>query len=324
MPGLSISSHLFSFAAMGLLGLLSFFVPAESPETAIKRFAQVFTAQDSDGLTKIIHQDILEGKEISAKDAERFLQRYRGKSHSLESIRIDNRLKSEDGKTERVQATLFFRGPALSSAYSGPTALEMTLLWVLEDRKWWLERPLSIHYCVTSTASYPTAEQEETAMRMQTALEVLEKLGIHGKEDLDLLAASTQGSAEANYRELEKLHRSESGPKGIDPKARGVALLLKAAAKSQPGLLRIYHGDFRGPAEDQRKPVPWHVFRDYAEAAARLGKTYEKRGELKKAEAVYRSLISLGRQFLNESEGLSFLRWGLTFQEMGARRRGGG
>ena len=95
-------------------------------------------------------------------------------------------------------------------------------------------------------------------------------------------------------------------------------MLLKGAGRSQGGLLQIYQGDFPSGPEDKRRPVPWDMFRDYVQAAIKLGKTYEKQAKLKDAERIYRRVISLGRQFLDEPGGFQFVNWGMTFQKQGA------
>lgn len=318
MLGKISSIRYFSVAMIGFLGVFSFLGTTETPEEAVKRFVRVFTAQDSLGLMKMIQPEIIDEKEIGPKEVEAFLTRYHGRSQRLETFRIDQRLRSDDGKTDRFQATLVFRGPALSARYSGPSTLEMSLLWVFEQGKWWLERPLSISYHATSTAPYPTSEQNEVAMRFRTALQILDKIGMLGKADLPLAALPTRGIAVQAYRELERLHKGERGPGGVDANARGVTVMLKAASRTQGGFLKIYHGDFSTSALDQRRAVPWDMFRDYILAAINRAKKQEKIGEPEKAEMIYRRIISLGRQFLDEPGGLHFVTWGLTFQRMGA------
>ena len=303
---------------VALLGLFSFFGSSETPQDAVGRFVKIFTARQSDALIGIIHPDIVEGKEIGTKEAKSFLDRFKGHSLTFEGFRVDERLKSEDGKTERFRATLNFKSSPISRDYPGPTRLQMSLQWVSDGGRWWLERPLSIKYLVESTKAFPTSEQDELAMRFTTAVQILEKLGLPGKEDLAFCGIPTPGTAIEEYRELQRLHKSERGPKGVGWRARGVKVMLKGAARGQGGLLRLYHGDFKLREKDRRGPVPWDMFRDYVQAAVILGKTYCSRGNVDGAREVYQRIISLGRQFLNEPGGLNFLIWGLTFQKIGA------
>jgi hypothetical protein len=118
---------------------------------------------------------------------------------------------------------------------------------------------------------------------------------------------------------MSTLYSSERGKKGVEPNSRGVEVFLKGAAKPSGGLLSLFHGDFKAPPEDPRPPVPYEAFRDYAQAAIGRAKAAEGRGDLRKAELIYRRIFSLGGQFLAEPGGLRFLTWGTTFQETGAR-----
>lgn len=305
-------------AIAGVLGILPFFKSVEDPSAALSRFVKVFTAQDVAGLTKIIQPEIITDADVSTKDVERFLKRFRGNSLSLKRSTIDKRLKSEDGKTERFQATVSFRGPVLAAKYPDPSTLDMTLLWVMQDGKWWLERPLSIMYLVKSLDAYPTEAQNEMATRFETSVAILDKLGIPGKEDLAWVDYPFNGEAIAEYKELDRLYVQERGPKGVDPKSSGVRVLLKGASRSRSGLLQLYHGDFPSGPKDKRRPVPWGAFRDYAEAAIKLGHTFESQSKPREAERIYRRVISLGRQFLDEPGGYQFVTWGITFQKQGA------
>jgi hypothetical protein len=305
-------------ALAGVMGVLPFFGSPEEPPAALQRFVTVFTGQDAAGFTKIIHSEITSEIDVTTEEVESFLKRYRSDSLKLESSNVDKRFKSEDGTTERFQASLTFRGPVLSPEYPDPSKLNMTLLWVMQDEKWWLERPLSIMCTVASSDAYPTEAQNETAARFEAAVAVLDQLGLPGKEDLGWVDYPSAGDAVAEYKELEKLHLQERGSKGVDARASGVQVLLKAAGRSQGGLLRIYQGDFPSGPEDKRRPVPWDMFRDYVQAAIKLGKTYEKQAKPKDAERIYRRVISLGRQFLDEPGGFQFVNWGMTFQKQGA------
>ncbi|MGO9567020.1 MAG: hypothetical protein ACLP5H_05715 [Desulfomonilaceae bacterium] len=305
-------------AMAGIIGVLPFFGSPEEPPAALQRFVTLFTGQDAAGITKIIQPEITSEIDVSTEDVESFLKRYRSNSLTLESSTVEKRFKSEDGKTERFQAALSFRGPVLSAKYPDASKLSMTLLWVMQDGKWWLERPLSIMCTVTSSDDYPTEAQNETAARFEAAVAILDQIGLPGKEDLAWVDYPTAGDAVVEYKELEKLHLQERGPKGVDQRALGVQVLLKGAGRSQGGLLRVYQGDFAAGPEDKRRPVPWDMFRDYVEAAIKLGNTYEKQAKLKDAEKIYRRVIALGRQFLDESGGFQFVNWGMTFQKQGA------
>jgi tetratricopeptide (TPR) repeat protein len=305
------------------MGVLPFFGSPEEPTAALQRFVTLFVGQDAAGITKIIQPEITSEIDVTSEDVEGFLKRYRSNTLTLESSKVDKRFKSEDGTTERFQATLSFRGPVLSPEYPKASTLKMTLLWVMQDGKWWLERPLSIVQWVTSSDAYPTEAQDEAAARFKAAAAVLDQVGLPGKEDLALVDYPFTGNAIAQYKELEKLHLQERGSKGIDPRASGVQVLLKGAGRSQGGLLQIYQGDFPSGPDDKRRPVPWDMFRDYVQAAIKLGKIYEKQEKPKEAERIYRRVIALGRQFLDEPGGFQYVNWGMTFQRQGAQALAG-
>ena len=309
----------FCIAAVGIFGVFSIFARPPDPEQALERFVAMFTAQDAAGVVKAIHPDVVSGKEIHTADVESFLKRNRTSLLSLESRRIDEKMKSEDGETERFKATLVFRGPVLAREYPKPSTLSMTLLWVLEDSQWWLERPLSINYTVISDQVSVTPAQQEAAMEFEAALGVLSRIGLKSDADLPVKSRRESGNAAAEYKELEKLYEQERGPDGIDSAARGVDVLVNAAAFRRGGFSEIYHGDFRLDADTRRKPVPWVMFRDYVAAALARGKALEKQSNTKAAERIYRSIVSLGQQFLEEADGFNFVHWGITFQKQGAR-----
>jgi hypothetical protein len=304
----------------GFVGLLPFMGSTpEAPEKSINHFAELFLAQNVAGVEQLIHPDVRDDKEIQAREVETFLKRFPAASLKFEKSVIDRRFSSEDGKTERVQASLRFRGPVFAPQYPDDSTLQMTLLWVLDNGKWWLERPLSMNYLVTSSERFPSHAQMETATRFEAAIQILGKLGLPGQEDLELVEASTAGPAIEQYKELEQLYKSEKGPGGVDPNGRGVQLLLQAATRRQGGFLRIYHGDFTNGPDDKRVAVPWDMFRDYVEGAIKLAKYYERRENPKRAQTICRKVISLGRQFLDEPGGLQFIVWGLTFQRQGCQ-----
>lgn len=306
-------------AVAGIIGVLSIFSKPPDPEQAMQRFVAMFTAQDAPGILKVIHPDVLTGKEIGITDVESFLKRFRTNLLKLESRRIDQKMKSEDGETERFKASLVFRGPVLAPQYPNASTLSMTLLWVLEEGQWWLERPLAINYTVTSNDTFPTRSQQEAANEFEAAMGVLDRLGFKSDREIPDVGRRTPGTATDQYKELERLYEQERGPKGIDPSAGGVEVLLKAAAMSRGGFGELYLGDFSANSDSRGKAVPWAMFRDYVAAATERGKTLEKQSNAKGAERIYRSIISLGQQFLEEAEGFSFVNWGLTFQKHGAQ-----
>lgn len=312
--------HLCCLGLAAVLGLLPFGKTLEDPNEAVKRFASMFASQDANGILKIIHPEVVSGKEIRVGDVERFLKRCRSSSLKLERVRIDHRFKSEDGQTERFQSTLLFNGPVLSQRYPAPSTMHLTLLWVAQDNQWWLERPLSLNYVVVSKDSYPTQAQQDVAMRFQTTMQVLDKLGLPGTEDLELLSPQVAGTATEQYRELERLHRQERGAGGVDMRSRGVQVMLEAANRKDPGFLHLYQFDFSPQSQPGLRAVPWDMFRDYVQAAIKLGRSLEANNFPKRAETTYRRVMSLGRQFLDEPGGYQFLRWGLTFQKQGAEQ----
>jgi hypothetical protein len=313
-----LRGHLCCFVLAGVAGLLPFFKSVEDPEAVMQRFVTMFKAQDAEAIHKIISPEVVGQTELSVKDVEAFVKRYRSDTLKLERLQIDKRFKSEDGEAERFQATLLFRGPVLAPQYKTPSLLSMTFLWLLEEGKWWLERPLTIHYVVTVNDPYPTTEQQETAMRFQASLEILGKLGFPGSEDLELLPSPSPGSAAEGYKELEKLHAQERSAKGVDPEGRGVQVFLEASTRKQGGFLSMYQADFENDSSKGRKPPPWDMFRDYVDASVKLAKSFEKQKKYKRAESVYRKLITFGRQWLDEPGGYQFVSWGLTFQKRGA------
>ncbi|HMK33469.1 MAG TPA: nuclear transport factor 2 family protein [Desulfomonilaceae bacterium] len=305
--------------AVGLFGVFSFLNPPQSAEKVVKDFVTLFQAQDAAGIYSAMHPDVVGGKEISQSDVEEFLKQYKIGTLTFENSRIDRRMKAEDGSTERFQATLTFRGPVLAPEYPKPSVFEMVILWVLEDGKWWLERTFSTNFIVTTDEAYPTRAQDESAIQFEAAIAVLDKIGSDDEGSAALSGSITQGSAAKEYSDLEAIYRTERGPKGVDSKADGIQVLLNGASRSRGGLLDIYYGDFKAGPDDARKPLPWGMFRDYVQASIHSAKSLEKRGNTKAAKNIYRRLISLGRQFLNEPGGIQFAVWGTSFQKQGAQ-----
>jgi len=314
-----LSNTYLCVALVGLVGFTSLFSKPEEPQKVLRTFADLFIAQDAAGIVKMVHPDVLAEKEIKVTDVERFLEACQSRAMTVESVKADRRFKSEDETTERFEGTLAFRGPSLGEEYPGPSQLKMVLIWLLEDGKWWLERPVSIRFIVNSTASFPTRTQDELATRFEATLGVLESIGLPGSEDAPLISHGVQGAAADDIKRLEKLYAKERSLKGIDPNSEGVQVILKAAGYYTAGLSKLYHPDFKTDPQDVRKPVPWDMFRDYVGAAITYGNSLDKRANRKGAEKVYRQIIALGRQFLDESGGYSSYIWGLTFQKLGAQ-----
>lgn len=312
------SGRCFCIAA-GLLGVFSFLNPPDAPEKVVKDFVALFQSQNAAGIHSVMHPDVVGGKDIAASDVEQFLKDHKADALKFEKFHIDRRMKSEDASTERFQATLTFRGPVLAPEYPKPSEFEMVNLWVLEEGKWWLERTFSAHYLVFSDASYPTAAQDENCLKFETALSVLDKIKPDDSAAAALAGPADQGSAAKEYQALEGTYRTERGPKGVDPRADGIQAFLKAARRSNGGFLEIYYGDFKKGQDDNRKPVPWGMFRDYVHAAIENARGMEKRNNVKAAKATYRGIISVGRQFVNEPGGIQFAIWGTNFQKEAAQ-----
>lgn len=313
------SINFFSFAGIGLIGILSIFAgPAPNPESAVKGFVKIFQSRDAVGMAKIIQPEIAKGKEWGPAQTEDFLKRYTRGLGRLEKMRLSKPMPSEDGTTKRCESHLVWEVNNVAPEFPGPALLEMDLLWALEKDKWWLERPLSIKYKVSSQTRYPTPEQEDMAARFVSALEVLERIGLPGKEDIPLCGRIVRGSAAKHYEELAKLYAQEKGRAGVDPKGRGVQVFLKAAVYENGGFLKEYYGDFRFGRNETRRAMPWDMFVAYASAAIKLGKIEQRRGNMDKAESIYRSVISFARQALSEPGGVQFITWGLRIQRQGA------
>ena len=320
MTKIALRGRLFSMALLPLVGVLSFWNKAPDPNQALQHFVTLFTQGNAAGLQEIIHPDMLSGEEIRTADVENFVKRYRREPLVLVESTIDRKMKSEDDKTERFQATVVFQGSPLSQHYSGPSRLTMVLLWALENDRWWLERPLSVYYTVTSSEAFPTDRQREAAMKFDAACGVLDRLGLTANRDPALLGKRHPlALPRMSTRSWSNSTRRNGTRKASTPDSRGVDLLLKAAAKEQGGFLKIYHGDFQDGPKDQRRPVPWEVIRDYVTAALQRGKTMEKRSNPTGAQRIYRQVIAIGQQLLDEPGGYSFVNWGLTFQEQGAQ-----
>ncbi|MBI5236870.1 MAG: hypothetical protein HY887_00415, partial [Deltaproteobacteria bacterium] len=104
-------SNCLCLAALGMFGVLSMFAPTEDPETAVKRFISVFNSQDAAGLLNLLYPEIVSDKEIKVADVEQFLKGVHSNTLALKSFRVDDKLKSEDGSTERFRSTVIFQGP---------------------------------------------------------------------------------------------------------------------------------------------------------------------------------------------------------------------
>lgn len=317
---IAVAAFAMAIGAVGAASALSLFGSSQKPQEALNLFVQAFTSGDAKGLAKLIQPEIAKAKEIDESTIRRFLERYDSTRQKPVSMRLLRRLKSKDGDTERIEVSLVFQGPPLSKDYPQSPELNMKLLWVKgKEGRWWYERPLEFHYVLKSDARYPTPDQQALGLRFKTALNKLQKLGLPGKEDIELASVPVKGVAVESYRELVELHKTEHGDKGVSRKARGVDVLLSAAKKERGGFLKAYHGDFKLGAGDKRKPMPWDVLRDYVVAAINRAKYEDRLGHTDKAEDIYRRIISVGRQILDEPGGLQFVMWGLTFELQGAR-----
>ena len=299
---------------VALVSIFSFLAPSEAPEKAVEIFSSQFIKGDAANIMKTIHPDIKSGKEITQESIEAFLRRFGKGVRTLKRFQINRKLTSEDGNTKRFEATLVYDGPKLSEAYPQPAELHLTFLWVLEKGRWWLERPISVNYQISSAKAYPTSAQDELAMRYEAAINILSQLKIRDDKDVQQSGKLKPGMAISMYKELEKRYPKDRSEKGIDPKSWGVTEFLKAAGMTKGGLLISYHGDFKKVTGDKRRPMPWEMFKDYAAAAAKRAKTYENRGKPQNAELIYRRIISFGRQVLSEPGGVQFAIWGLRFQ----------
>ncbi len=307
------------FLTVAVIGFLGLFGSSQTPEQAVQAFAKIFIARDAEQITKLIHPDIAKDKEVTSAQVEGWLRQFRAGSLRLESATIDQRLPSPDGKTQRVAATILFRAPPFNADYQGSPVLSMKTLWIFEKDRWWIERPLSTRYFIDWNQPYPTSAQEDVALRFEATLSVLQRLGLPGNEDAPFLSKRTKGSAASLYRELIELHPREHFRQGLAENARGVDILLKAAAMETSGIRGMFYADFPIGQQDTRNAIPWNVFKDYAEAALARAREQKKKGKGQMAQSICRRVISLGRQFLDEGEGLQTLTWGLTFQIQGAR-----
>lgn len=315
-------SNCLCLAALGMFGVLSMFTPTEDPDTAVKRFISVFNSQDAAALLNLLYPEIVSDKEIKVTDVEQFLKGVHSNALALKSFRVDDKLKSEDGSTERFRSTVIFQGPVLAREYPKPSEFRMELLWLLEDGKWWLERPLAMNHVIEWDRAYPTEAQNEVALRFKTTLEIMDKIGMPGNDDQELMSKPTAGQGLDHYKELERLHPKERGANGVDPKTEGVRVFLKAASFARAGFLQYYQGDFPTGPDDKRRLMPWDMFGDYFQAAIERAKEAEKQGNKRAAESIYRRLIAFGRQILDEAGGFQFLQWGITFQKQAAEELG--
>ena len=162
-----VGSNCLCLAALGMFGVLSMFMPSEEPDAAVKKFIGVFNAQDAAGLLQLMYPEIVADKEVKVDDLEQFLKGYHSNSLVLKNFRVDEKMLSEDGSVERFKSTIVFRGPVLAPEYPSPSAFKIELLWILEDGKWWLERPLSMNHLVEWTQSYPTAAAKRNGPAFQ-------------------------------------------------------------------------------------------------------------------------------------------------------------
>jgi hypothetical protein len=300
------------------LGFWSSDPEVEKPAQAVERFVAAFTAGNAQKLTEMILPEILKAKEIKATDVGHFLVRLNSRAARLKSSKVSEVQPKEGDRANQFRAFLVFDVGEVPSEKMGPIQLEMELLFSLSDNQWFLERPLSVNFRITTNRRYPTPAQNEIAMRFSAALEVIDKIRLLGGEDIYVAGVAIKGSALEMLQELEDLHKKEFADKGVHPESRGVSVFVKAGGMENGEFLKKYHGDFPSGPRDHRKPVPWDIFRDYALAALKMGKLQEKRGDIKAAEKIYRRIVGFGKLILDEPGGLQFVNWGLTFEKMGA------
>jgi hypothetical protein len=248
-----------------------------------------------------------------------FLVRLNAQSASLKTSKLSPAPSKEEDGTRQFKAFLVFNSRGALPKDLGPAWLEMELLFTLRQEKWFLERPLSLRFRITTNKKYPTEAQDEIALRYVAAIQVIDKISLLGGEDIYVAPPPVEGSAQDLIAELEDLHKKELVDSAIPPKSRGVSIFVRAGSMRNGEFLKRYHGDFSGGGQDHRKPMPWDMFRDYAMAALKMGKTQEKRGDFKSAETIYRRLVGFGKLILDEPGGLQFVNWGLTFEKMGAQ-----
>jgi hypothetical protein len=302
--------------------MLSFLRSVEDPGKSVREFANLFVSGDAQSIVRIIYPEVMADADISPSDVANFVGRFRGGPLHLESFSIDSRFKDEDGATERFQATLMFTGPQLAPEYPGNSSLRMTLLWILNNGRWWLERPVAVERMVVSNDQYPTAVQDEAAMRFEAAMGVLEMLRPMGSDKLIEVSTSSSIAASRDYKEMERLYPSERGVDGVSPRASGVHLLLRAAGRNDSRLLELYRGDFPTGPKDKRPSVPWDMFQGYVLAAIKKGHLLEADEDLDSAESLYRNVMAFGNQIAREPGGFQFVHWGTTFEKQGADELG--
>lgn len=304
-------------ALLGAFSVFSMFSHPDPPDKSIKLFAELFLKQDAKGILGLMHPDVVAGLDFTLSELQERLSKYRPHEFTLENITLGNRTISEDKTTERLQATLTFRGPRLNSPnYPNPTKLRVTMLWVLEEKKWWLERSTSFEQTVESNQLYPTPVQEQLATEFQATLSVLDKL--KAESQFAYLGVTEPGSAYDMYKDLGRYYERERSDKGISVKAEGLYLFLRAVVKENSGLHSLYYGDFKRNSADPRKPAPWRMFNDYVQAAFLRGKKLEKEGKPAVAAGIYKKIISFGNQLIDGAAGMQFALWGATYQKQGA------
>jgi hypothetical protein len=307
-----LNTRLYSFAFVSVLGLFSFLSPPEDPQKVLGHFGELYIAQDAVSIMKIMHPDVIEGKDIDQTDIESSMKAFRTGDLKVSEIQIENKMKGEDETQERIQTLIVFTGPNPGAQYVGPSKFFLRQLWVLEKGRWWLERTISAYYEVESQVHFPTPEQQENAQKFQAALAVWDKI----KPQASSTEFNQKNSSAEDLIDLERRYRREKDK--IGPDCEGVDLLLKIAGKPRIDFLSVYYGDFSKKPHESRKPVPWEVISAYVNAALSKGQLLEKNGKQAKAELIYRKLLNLGNSILAEPGGYQFLLWGSIIQKQAA------
>jgi hypothetical protein len=312
-------SHiLFNIPLLGVLGIFPFFQTQEAPDKFVMEFAEHFIRRDSAAIYSLMHADVVDGTDLTVSELANLIKSYNPEGFKLKQLKIDKRMKAEDESAERIQTTLTFEGPVLDSNYPAPVQMKFVQLWIFDKKRWWLERIVSMDTNVFSDQKYPTAKQNEVANQFTATLAILDKLGLQSQEAFQLVNLSKGENSAEDYRDLERAYERERGPKGLDYKANSMQLFLKAISRSEGGLLKVYQSDFQIDISDKRKPVPWKMFHEYVDSTIARAKQLEKSGKFQHAITLYKKIIGLGSQLLNEQGGYQFAFWGTYFQKQAA------
>ncbi len=281
----------------------------------MNRLATLIINSDSGGITNIIHPDMVADNDGQKTALENFLKRLPKDKIEFESSHVNSRFRDPENKVERFKGSISFRTPAQFSEYPGPWKLEMEFFWLLDDNKWWLERPISVLYTVESNQSYPTQSQEEVSERFMATLQVLATIPWTSPQETLISSRSASKNKSDDYMDLEKLYFQEKTPRGIDPDSSAVVKFLKIASRHLGQFFSLYSGDFKSGPKDIRRPVPWDVYKNCVEASCIKGRRLSQYGGEKEAETIYLSIMGFGGQIVDEGAGVQSTAWGLEFQK---------